>query len=192
MRNVFLLVSVLLVTDRLWHGCQAYCVCRCPKRPQRCRRTFCLSFPGSQRLTVRPSSITLDKQCLVDFSTADHTDPTLAPSFAEIVANPEVYMDKLLTFDAVLKRIHGPHDVELYTNDLDLRFYIHTHGAPLYRLDDEGDQVPLERNETYRFKCRIYELKKHIDHGGWAWEVHSEFLVSTSKKIIHLPELVSE
>ena len=135
--------------------------------------------------------ITLEKQCLVDFSTADQTDPTLAPSFAEIVANPGIYMDKLLTFEAVVKKIHdwGPR-VELYTNT-NIRFYIHTHGAPLHRLDEEGEEVPIEPNETYRFKCRIYELKRHADWGRM-WEVNAEFIVSTNKKILHLPVLVEE
>ena len=134
-------------------------------------------------------AITLDKQCLVDFSNQDQTDPSLAPSFAEIVANPEAYMDKLLTFEAVPKKVDLNRYVELYTNDIDLRFYIHTHGAQLYRLDEEGEEVPIEPNEVYRFKCRIYNLHKNIDRGR-AWTVDAEFIVSTSKKIIHLPELV--
>ena len=133
--------------------------------------------------------ITLDKQCLIDFSQQDQTDPNLAPSFAEIVRNPEIYMDRLLTFEAVLKKVHSLHHIELYTNDNDLRFYIHTHGASLYRLDEEGEEVPLQPNETYRFKCRIFEFKKHVDHGR-VWEANAEFIVSTNKKIIHLPELV--
>ena len=134
-------------------------------------------------------TITLDKQCLVDFSNQDQTDPTLAPSFAEIVANPEAYMDKLLTFEAVVKKMHGSDNVELYTNDPDVRFFIYTHGAQLYRLDAEGEEVPLEPNEVYRFKCRIYELQKQADRGR-VWEVRAEFIVSTNKKILHLPELV--
>jgi len=134
-------------------------------------------------------AITLDKQCLVDFSNQDPTDPALAPSFAEIVANPEAYMDKLLTFEAVMKKFHWNDDVELYTNDPDIRFMVRTHGAQLYRLDAEGEEVPLEPNETYRFKCRIYELKRHADWGR-TWEVNAEFIISTNKKIIHLPELI--
>ena len=149
----------------------------------------CLS--SNPQVDEKTITLTLEKQCLIDFSKQDKTDPSLAPSFAEIVANPEMYMDKLLTFEAVLKKIHHHNNVELYTNDLDLRFYIRTHGAPLYRLDEEGEEVPLEPNETYRFKCRIYEFKKHVDWGR-TWEVQSEFIVSTSKKIIHLPELVEE
>ena len=134
-------------------------------------------------------AITLDKQCLVDFSNQDQTDPTLSPSFSEIVANPEIYMDKLLTFEAVIKKLHYHDTVELYTNDPDLRFFIRSHGAQLHRLDEEGEEVPLEPNENYRFRCRIYELKKQVDRGRF-WEIQSEFLVSTNKKIIHLPELV--
>ena len=149
-----------------------------------------LSACLSEEPTVNDETvaITLDKQCLVDFSNQDPTDPSLAPSFAEIVANPEAYMDKLLTFEAVVKKLHGD-TVELYTNDPDLRFYIHAHGAQLYRLDAEGEEVPIEPNETYRFKCRIYNLGKNADRGR-IWEVNSEFIISTSKKIIHLPELV--
>lgn len=133
--------------------------------------------------------LTLDKQCLVDFSNQDQTDPSLAPSFAEVVANPEAYMDKLLTFEAVAKRVDPNRNVELYTNDINLRFYIHTQGAQLYRLDADGEEVPIEPNETYRFTCRIYNMHKNIDRGS-VWTVDSEFLVSTNKKIIHLPELV--
>ena len=134
-------------------------------------------------------AITLDKQCLVDFSNQDQTDPSLAPSFAEILANPEAYMDKLLTFEAVAKKIDPNRKVELYTNDIDLRFYIQTHGAQLYRLDAEGEEVPIEPNETYRFKCRIYQLRRHVDWGR-VWEIDAEFIISTNKNIIHLPELV--
>jgi len=189
MRNVFFIGVVLLVV-----GCgtdvkpSAFVdVLRDPSDVD--ELSACLSEqPAIDGKTVK---ITLDKQCLVDFSTADHTDPTLAPSFAEIVANPEVYMDKLLTFEAVVKKLHHHHDVELYTNNYDLRFFIRTHGAPLYRLDDEGEEVPIEPNETYRFKCRIYNFQKNADWGRM-WQVDSEFLVSTTKKIIHPPELVSE
>ena len=135
-------------------------------------------------------AITLNKQCLVDFSNRDQTDPTLAPSFAEIVANPEAYMDRLLTFEAVVKKAWERQDgVELYTNDVDLRFYIRTHGATLYQLNEEGEEVPLTPNETYRFKCRIYYLSKNVDRGR-VWEINAEFIVSQSKKILHPPKLV--
>ena len=136
-------------------------------------------------------TIALDKQCLVDFSQQDRTDPNLAPSYAEILEEPEMYMDKLLTFEAVVKKIHNPHHIELYTNDLDLRFYIHTHGAPLYRLDKEGKQVQLDANQKYRFKIRIFELKRHADWGR-TWEINAEFIVSTNKQILHPPELIVE
>ena len=150
-----------------------------------------LSACLSEEPTVNDETvaITLDKQCLVDFSNQDPTDPSLAPSFAEIVANPEAYMDKLLTFEAIPKKVDPNRNVELYTNDIDLRFYIHTHGAQLYRLDEEGEEIPIEPNEIYRFKCRIYNMYKNIDRGR-TWIVDAEFIVSTSKKIIHLPELV--
>lgn len=133
-------------------------------------------------------SLTLNNQCLVDFSNRDQVDPNLSPSFAEIVADPEKYMDKLLTFEAVTKKV-SDRTVELYTNDRNLRFNIHTHGAALYRLDEEGEEVPIEPNETYRFRCRIYHYETRAD-SGQLWTVNAEFIVSTSKKIIHLPELV--
>lgn len=133
-------------------------------------------------------NITLNKQCLIDFSLQDKTDPNLAASFAEIVANVENHMDKLLTFEAVVKKVHAPDRIELYTNT-NLRFHIYAHGAPIYRLDEEGDQIPIQPNELYRFKCRIYEYKIHADWGN-TWEAHAEFIVSTNKSIVFLPELV--
>ncbi len=151
--------------------------------------TACLA--NEPKVTDKQVMLTLEKQCLIDFSKRDQTAPNLAPSFAEIVATPEMYMDKLLTFEAVLKKIHGNDRVELYTNDPDLRFYIHSHGVPLYRLDEEGEEVPLEPNETYQFKCRIYEYKKHVDWGR-TWEINAEFIVSQNKKVIHPPELIKE
>lgn len=134
-------------------------------------------------------TITLDKQCLVDFSNENQVDPSLALSFAEIIANPEIYMDKLLTFEAVVKKLHYGSNVELYTNNRDLRFFIRTHGAPLYRLDKEGEEVPIQANEAYLFKCRLYEFKTHADWGR-VWELNAEFIISTNKKIIYPPELV--
>ena len=134
-------------------------------------------------------TLKLDKQCLVDFSTPDPIDPALSPSFAEIIANPEAHMDRLLTFEAVVKKLHYNSNVELYTNNPDIKFIIHTHGAELYRLDAEGEEIPIQPNETYRFKCRIYSIDKNIDQGS-RWNVNAEFIVSQSKKILHPPELV--
>ena len=149
----------------------------------------CLSEePAIDDKTIK---VTLDKQCLIGFSNQESIDPSLSPSYAEILVNPEVYMDKLLTFEAVVKKLHYNDDVELYTNNRDIRFFIRTHGASLYRLDEEGEEVPIEPNETYQFKCRIYEFKTHADWGR-VWEVNAEFIISTSKKIIYPPEIVEQ
>ena len=151
------------------------------------RLSECLSeMPVEDADTI---TVKADKQCLIDLSLRNTSDPNVDATFAQIIGNPEHYMDRLLTFEAVIKKLHGTDRVEVYTNDPDMRFYIGSHGAPLYRLDAEGEEVPLEPNETYQFKCRIYEMKKHADWGR-VWEVNAEFIVTQNKKIIYPPELV--
>ena len=151
------------------------------------RLSECLSeMPVEDTDTI---TVKADKQCLIDLSLRNTSDPNVDATFAQIIGNPEHYMDRLLTFEAVIKKLHGTDRVEVYTNDPDMRFYIGSHGVPLYRLDAEGEEVPLEPNETYQFKCRIYEMKKHADWGR-VWEVNAEFIVTQNKKIIYPPELV--
>ena len=133
----------------------------------------------------------LDKQCIIDYSNKDRTEPVVNPTFPQIVANAERYMDKLLTFQAVVKKIHHHSNVELYTNDPEKKFFIHSREAPLYRLDSDGNQIPIEPNQKYIFKIRIYQMEKNVDHSP-QWNINSEFIVSTEKKIIYLPVLVEE
>ena len=51
-------------------------------------------------------TVKADKQCLIDLSGRDTSDPNIHPTFAQIIGNPELYMDKLLTFEAVIKKLH--------------------------------------------------------------------------------------
>lgn len=133
----------------------------------------------------------LNKQCIIDYSNKDRTETEINPTLPQIVANPERYMDKLLTFEAVIKKVHQHQYVELYTNDSDKRFYVYTHGASLYRLDSEGEQVAIEPNQKYVLKVRVYHMEKNINHSSH-WSINAEFIVSTEKKIIYLPVIVSE
>ena len=145
------------------------------------RLSECLSeMPVEETDTI---TVKADKQCLIDLSLRDTSDPNVSPTFTQIIGNPELYMDKLLTFDAVLKKLHGTDRVEVYTNDPDMRFYIGSHGVPLYRLDAEGEEVPLEPNETYQFKCRIYEMKKHADWGAAFGKSTRNLLSPRTKKL---------
>ena len=123
--------------------------------------------------------------CLSELSNGDTVDPNEILSVSDILVKPEYYMDRLLTVDGVVKKL-GHHDVELFTNGHKYRFKITTHGADLYTLDADGEQTPLEVGELYRLRCRIYELKKHVDWGG-RWEIQAEFIVSEQKQIIYPP-----
>ena len=130
--------------------------------------------------------------CLTKLSNSDTVDPNKEIlSVSDILVNPEYYMDRLLTVDGVVKKFHSGDSPELVTNDLQYRFIISTHGAELYTLNADGEQVPLEIGELYRFRCRIEELRKHVDYGG-RWEIKAEFIVSEHKKIIYPPEKVED
>ena len=105
----------------------------------------------------------------------------------QILDDPETYIDKVLTFEAVVKHTRYGSNVELYTNKKLRQFSITTHGADLHSVDENGKKVEIFPNEKYRFKCRIYEIK--IDQHS-IWDIQAEFIVSDEKKILHQPELV--
>ncbi len=127
----------------------------------------------------------------IGVSKPDTSDPNVTLSFTEILNDPETYIDKVLTFEAVVKRTRYGSNVELYTNNKLRLFSITTHGADLHSIDANGEEVEIFPNEKYRFKCRIYEIK--IDQHG-IWDIQAEFIVSDEKdekKILHQPELVN-
>ena len=123
----------------------------------------------------------------IGLSKRDTSDPNVVLSFTEILDDPETYMDKVLTFEAVVKHTHYGSKVELYTNRKLRQFSITTHGADIHRIDENGEEVEIFPNEKYRFKCRIYEIKIN-QHG--IWDIQAEFIVSDEKKILYQPELV--
>ncbi len=128
-------------------------------------------------------TITANSQCLVDLSTRDTSNPNMDVLFSEILNDPETYMDKLLTFEAVVKKMHSS-NTELYTNRRQMEFHITTHGADLHWIDEDGKEQDIIPNEKYLFKCRIYEIKIYTNG---LWRVQSEFIVSNSKKIVYPP-----
>ena len=124
----------------------------------------------------------------IGVSKRNTSDPNVALSFTEILNDPETYIDKVLTFGAVVKRTRYGSNVELYTNRKLRQFSITTHGADLHSIDENGEEVEILPNKKYRFKCRIYEIK--IDQHG-IWDIQAEFIVSDEKEILHQPELVN-
>ena len=124
---------------------------------------------------------------VIDLSKRETSDPNVALSFAEILDDPEAYIDKVLTFEAVVKRTRYGESVELYTNRKLRQFSITTHRADLHSVDENGEEVEILPNEKYRFKCRIYEIK--IDQHS-IWDIQAEFIVSDEREILHQPELV--
>ena len=116
------------------------------------------------------------------------SDPNVTLSFTKILNDPETYMDKVLTFEAVVKSTRYRSNVELYTNNKLRQFSITAHGAALHRIDENGEEVEIFPNKKYRFKCRIYEIK--IDQHG-IWDIQAEFIISDEEEILHQPELVN-
>ena len=130
--------------------------------------------------------------CLTELSNGGTVDPNEILSVSDILRDPEAYMDRLITVDGVIKAFHGGDKTpELFTNDAQYKFHIHTHGAELYTLDADGEEVPLKVGELYRFRCRIHALVKNLNHGSH-WNIDAEFIVSQHKKIIYPPEKVEE
>ncbi|MCY4403205.1 MAG: hypothetical protein OXD54_11560 [Candidatus Poribacteria bacterium] len=128
--------------------------------------------------------IKADSQCLIDLSNRDTTDPNMDVSFSEILNDPESYMDRLLTFEAVVKRLHYNAHPELYTNRRQMEFHINTHGAPLFWIDADGEEQDIVPNQKYAFKCRIHEI---LILTTGVWRIQAEFIVSQSKKIVFQP-----
>jgi len=122
----------------------------------------------------------------IGVSKRDTSDPNVALSFTEVLNDPEMYIDKVLTFEAVVKHTRYG-SVELYTNKKLRQFSITTHGADLHSMDENGEEVEIFPNEKYRFKCRIYEIK--IDQHS-IWDIRAEFIISDEKGVLHQPELV--
>ena len=127
----------------------------------------------------------------IGVSKPDTSDPNVTLSFTEVLNDPEIYIDKVLTFEAVVKQTRYRSNVELYTNKKLRQFSITTHGAHLHSIGENGEEVEILPNEKYRFKCRIYEIK--IDQHSM-WDIRAEFIISDDsdeKKILHQPELVN-
>ena len=124
----------------------------------------------------------------IGVSKRDTSDPNVALSFTEVLNDPETYIDKVLTFEAVVKRARYGSNVELYTNRKLRQFSITAHGAGLHSIDENGEEVEIFPNKKYRFTCRIYEIK--IDQHS-IWDIQAEFIVSDEEKILHQPELVN-
>lgn len=133
--------------------------------------------------------ITVNSKCLTDLSKRDTSDPNIEVVFSEILNDPEQYLDKIVTFEAVTKAIHHGYTLELYTNRKARRFYISSYGADIVTLDDEGEEVDIEFNHRYTFIGRIYEIK--IDARG-LWTIYSAFIITQDKDIIYKPISVKE
>jgi len=134
-------------------------------------------------------TIKADSPCLADLSNRDTSDPNMDITFSGILNDPEAYMDRLLTFEAIVKKVSQSQYLLLYTNRKDRRFHITTHGAPLHWIDEEGEERDIVPNQKYQFKCRIYEIK--IETTG-LWNMNAEMLITVDKKLIFPPVPVQD
>lgn len=147
------------------------------------RLSECLEEPPQ----VDDTTITVksNKQCLVDLSNRDTSDPNMEASFTEILNDPIIYLDRVVIFEATIKHVRGNgHDVDLYTNRRLMDFKIYSHGADVHIINEKGEEEDLAKNEKYKFQVRIYEIEIN-DNANW--EIKSEFIISEDKKVIHQP-----
>ena len=107
--------------------------------------------------------------------------------YQAILQSPFKYVGKLVDIEAVLQGDPG-HHLPFYTGRQDVRFTVHTHGAEVYTLDDEGEEQPLMAGKKYAVKCLIVEVKKHKDF--LFLDIHAYMLINTEKKITEQPLLV--
>lgn len=147
------------------------------------RLSECLVEPP--QVDDKTITVISDKQCLVDLSNTDTTDPNIEASFTEILNDPIIYLDRIVTFDALVKRVHGSgHHFELYTNRRLMDFHIRSHGADVFIINAKGEEIDLVKNQRYKFQVRIYEIGIN-DNANWS--INSEFIISEDKKVIHQP-----
>ena len=146
----------------------------------------------SECLTEVPSveddmiTIKADSPCLVQLSTRDTSDPNIDVNFSDVLDDPETYLDKIVTFEAIVRGFHYD-DPLLYTNRRDMTFKLHANGADIFTLDDEGEEIALIPNKKYKFKCRLYQIK--IDHDA-IWDLSAAFIISEDREVVHQPIFV--
>ena len=135
---------------------------------------------------VDDTTITIksDKQCLVDLSNRDTSDPNIEASFTEILNDPVAYLDKIVTFTATVKYANSHGDIELYTNRRLMDFWIYSHGADVFILDEEGEEISLVQNQKYKFQVYISGIQINDDTN---WTIKSNFIVSEDKEVVHQP-----
>lgn len=133
-------------------------------------------------------TIKSDRQCLVDLSKHDTSDPNMDVTFSEILNDPESFMDKLLTFDAIVKetRTNG-HYIWLYTNRHDMSFEITSHGANVFHLDEDGEEVDILPNHKYQFRCRITKIQIDVHR---VWYIYADLIITSDKKVVYQPKPV--
>ena len=150
------------------------------------RLSECLTEPPE----VDDTTITVksDKQCLVDLSNRDTSDPNVEASFTEILNDPITYLDRIVTFTATVKHASSHGDIDLYTNRRLMDFKIYAHGADVFILNEKGEEIELAKNQKYKFQVRIYGIDIDEDTN---WKIKSEFIISEDKEVIH-PPVVAE
>ena len=133
--------------------------------------------------------IKVSSECLTTLSNRKSIIADTPAIFEEILKDPETYMDKLLVFEAVVKKIHGSDNPELYTNKMNREFHITTHGAGIYWLDENDEKQPVYPNQSYTFTCRIYEIKIYTTG---LWKIQAESPITIDKKLVFPPTPISD
>ena len=190
--SIFTLATLLILAGSVFVGCgtdakPTYFISMFRDEGDINRLSECLTEPP--QVDDKTVVIKSDKQCLVDLSNTETSDPNIEASFTEILNDPIIYLDKIVTFTATIKNIRGNgHDIDLYTNRNLMDFKIYSHGADVFIFNEKGEEIDLVKNQKYKFQVRIYRIEID-DNANWA--IKSEFIISEDKKVIHQPQFAN-
>ena len=116
------------------------------------------------------------------------TEPLDNPSFSDMLENPELYIDRILTFDAVVKSVDKVNNiVELRTKDPKKLFFVVGREVTVYGQTFRGKRIFIEPTGDYEFYCRIFEVQKYADD---AVIIQAEFIISNDE-IVNPPVIIS-
>ena len=126
---------------------------------------------------------------LTELSTRNNDDELKGNElYQAILQSPLKYVGKIVEIEAVMLELHYHNYYLFYTGRTDVRFTLHSHGADVYTLDDEGEEQPLIPGRKYAVKCMIREVNKHKDYRFI--QINADLLFSTDKKVTEQPVLV--
>lgn len=125
--------------------------------------------------------LTVNQQCLVDFTNRETIEKLPETAFQQILENPEEYLDKLVMFRASIKE--NGIITSLYTDRQDREFLLNK-VYKLYILDEAGEKQALLKFTEYEFRCHIIEIR--IMRSG-VWIIIADPIFSDDDELVFPP-----